>query len=42
MGADGEEVQVGVLGGWTDVGVLGGGWTRDRGVGGFEGVGLMS
>ena len=31
MGADGEEVQVGVLGGWTDVGVLGGGWTRESG-----------
>ena len=26
MGAGGEEVQVGVFGGWTDVGVLGGGW----------------
>ena len=25
MGAGGEEVQVGVFGGWTDVGVLGGG-----------------
>ena len=39
MGASGEEVQVGVFGGWIDVGVLGGGWTR---VSGFEGVGLMS
>ena len=28
VGAGGEEVQVGVFGGWTDVGVLGGGWTR--------------
>ena len=35
MGAGGEEVQVGVFGGWTDVGGLGR-------VGGFEGVGLMS
>ena len=25
MGAGGEKVQVGVFGGWTDVGVLGGG-----------------
>ena len=33
----------GVFGGWTDVFFLGGGWTRQRGgVGGFEGVGLMS
>ena len=29
MGAGGEEVQVGVFGGWTDVGVLGGGWWVD-------------
>ena len=29
VGAGGEEVQVGVFGGWTDVGVLGGGWTRE-------------
>ena len=42
VGAGGEEVQVGVFGGWTDVGVLGGGWTRESVVGGFEGVGLMS
>ena len=40
VGAGGEEV--GVIGGWTDVDVLGGGWTRESGVGGFEGVGLMS
>ena len=40
---------MGVFGGWTDVGILGGGWTRESGgglgrvgVGGFEGVGLMS
>ena len=31
MGASGEEVQVGVFGGWIDVGVLGGGWTRESG-----------
>ena len=31
MGAGGEEVQVGVFGGWTDEGVLGGGWTRESG-----------
>ena len=37
MGDGGEEVQVGVFGGWTDVGVLG-----RMGVGGYEGVGLMS
>ena len=43
MGAGGEEVQVGVLGGWTDVWVswVAGGPGR-VGVGGFEGVGLMS
>ena len=40
--ASGEEVEVGVFGGWIDVGVLGGGWTRESGVGRFEGVGLMS
>ena len=32
MGAGGEEVQVGVFGGWTDVGVLGGGWAGSRGL----------
>ena len=32
MGAGVEEVQ-GVFGGWTDVGVLGGGWTRESGGG---------
>ena len=31
MGAGGVEVQVGVFGGWTDMGVLGGGWTRESG-----------
>ena len=32
MGASGEEVQVGVFGGWLDVGVLcGGWWTRESG-----------
>ena len=32
-----------VFGGWIDVGVLGGGWTRERGGGGqVLGVGLMS
>ena len=31
---------MGVFGGWTGVGVLGGGWTRESG-GGPEGVGLM-
>ena len=40
MGASGEEVEV--FGGLIDVGVLGGGWTRESGVGRFEGVGLMS
>ena len=40
VGASGEEV--GVLEGWIDVGVLCGGWTRESGVGRFEGVGLMS
>ena len=39
MGAGGEEVQVGVFGGWTDVGVLGGGWTMESG-GGRVRVGL--
>ena len=29
MGASGEEVVA--LGGWIDVGVLGGGWTRESG-----------
>ena len=38
MGASGEEVP----GRRIDVGVLGGGWTRRVGMGGFEGVGLMS
>ena len=33
---------MGVLGVWIDVGVLGGGWTRESGVVRFEGVGLMS
>ena len=37
MGADGEEVQVGVFGGCTDVGVLGGGWTRESGGGRVRG-----
>ena len=32
----------GGLGGWIDLGVLGGEWTRESGVGWFEGVGLMS
>ena len=31
MGASGEEVEVGVFEGWIDVGVLGGGWTRESG-----------
>ena len=31
-------MEVGVIGGWIDVGVLSGGWTRESGVGGFEGV----
>ena len=34
MGDSGEEVQVVVFGGWMDVGVLGGGWTRESGGGG--------
>ena len=29
MGDSGEEVEVGVFGGWVDVGVLGSGWTRE-------------
>ena len=29
---------MGVFGGWTDVGVLGGGWTRDSGGGGSKGL----
>ena len=33
MGASGEEVQVG----WIDVGVLDGGWTRERGCGRVRG-----
>ena len=37
MGSRGKEVQVGVLGGWTDVGVLGGGWTRENGGGRVRG-----
>ena len=37
MGAGGEEVQVGFFGGWTDVGVLGGGWTRESGGGRVRG-----
>ena len=37
MGAGGEEVQVGVFGGWTDGGVLGGGWTRESGGGRVRG-----
>ena len=37
MGASGEEVQVGVFGGWIDVGVLGGGWTRESGGGRVRG-----
>ena len=37
MGAGGEEVQVVVFGGWTDVGVLGGGWTRESGGGRVRG-----
>ena len=40
MGASGDEV--GVFGGWIDVGVLGGAWTRKSGVGMPEGAGLMS
>ena len=30
-------MQVGVFGGWIDVGVLGGGWTRERGGGRVRG-----
>ena len=37
MGAGGEEVQVGIFGGWTDVGVLGGGLTRESGGGRVRG-----
>ena len=37
MGAGEEEVQVGVFGGWTDVGVLGGGWTWESGGGRVRG-----
>ena len=37
MGASGEEVQIGVFGGWTDVGVLGGGWTKESGGGRVRG-----
>ena len=37
MGASGEEVEVGVFGGWVDVGVLGGGWTRESGGGQVRG-----
>ena len=33
MVASGEAVEVGVSGGWIDVGVLGGGWTRESGGG---------
>ena len=40
MVASGEGVVV--LGGWTDVAVLGGEWARESGVGRFEGVGQMS
>ena len=36
MGASGEEVEV--FGGWIDVGVLGGGWTRESGVCRFKGL----
>ena len=36
MGASGEEVEVGVLRGWIDVGVLDGGWRVW--VGRFEGL----
>ena len=38
MGASGEEVQVVVFGGWIDVGILVGGWTRERGSGRVRGV----
>ena len=34
VGASGEEV--GVFRGWIDVGVLGGGWTRESGIGGYN------
>ena len=37
MGAGGEEVQVRVFGDWTDVGDLGGGWTRESGGGRVRG-----
>ena len=37
MGDGGEEVQLGVFGGWTDVGVLGGRWTRESGGGRVRG-----
>ena len=37
MRAGGEEVQVGVFGGWTGVGVLGGGCTRESGGGRVRG-----
>ena len=40
MGAGGEEVKVGDFGGWTDVGVLGGGWTREWGRAGSRGLDL--
>ena len=35
MGASGEEVEV--FGSWIDVGVLGGGWTRESGGGRVRG-----
>ena len=35
VGASGEEVEV--FGGWIDVGVLGGGWTRESGGGQVRG-----
>ena len=35
MGASGEEVEV--FGGWIDVGVLGGGWTKESGGGRVRG-----
>ena len=37
MAASGEEVQVGVFGGWIDVGVLDGGWTWESGGGRVRG-----
>ena len=37
MWASGEDMQVGVFGGWIDVGVLGGGWTRESGGGRVRG-----